>query len=431
MAPGALARTVEKATDGADLVVVDDVDHPPAAASELRRLLDRHPDARLLVTARSPLHLPGESVVRVPPLPDPDPGLDLESYAVHPAVRVFLDAAVRSGTTADLGGEALRDIAAICTCLGGVPRAIEMAAARTPALSPATLLRRLTSSTSAAVITSRGAGGDGEGENEGHGESEGDDHDLFHAIRWSTSLLSTPSRDLLAALAVFPATITLDGIEAVTAETADIHALSDLVDAHLLDATHDVDGSTYRLCPLVREHAFELLGADPERAARVRARHTAWVGAATRQQREGENPGTRPWRRTPVAARPGAKSHATDLASVSRLPEALTAREREVLSSMTTGATNKELSALLGISAKTVMHHTSSIYRKLGVRGRAEAVAWALRHPPGGDTTFDLGPTWAVRVEGLAGRQVGDGREWQLRAGGSRGVASDLRWTDG
>lgn len=32
----------------------------------------------------------------------------------------------------------------------------------------------------------------------------------------------------------------------------------------------------------------------------------------------------------------------------------------------------------LGISAKTVMHHTSSIYRKLGVRGRAEAVTWSL-----------------------------------------------------
>jgi DNA-binding CsgD family transcriptional regulator len=31
------------------------------------------------------------------------------------------------------------------------------------------------------------------------------------------------------------------------------------------------------------------------------------------------------------------------------------------------------------VSTKTVMHHTMAIYRKLGVRGRAEAVAWALR----------------------------------------------------
>jgi DNA-binding CsgD family transcriptional regulator len=60
--------------------------------------------------------------------------------------------------------------------------------------------------------------------------------------------------------------------------------------------------------------------------------------------------------------------------------EDLTVREREVLRAMTSGASNKELSKELGISAKTVMHHTSSIYRKLGVRGRSEAVAWALRH---------------------------------------------------
>lgn len=61
-------------------------------------------------------------------------------------------------------------------------------------------------------------------------------------------------------------------------------------------------------------------------------------------------------------------------------PEELTEREREVLETMTSGASNKELSRLLSISTKTVMHHTSAIYRKLGVRGRSEAVAWALRH---------------------------------------------------
>lgn len=57
----------------------------------------------------------------------------------------------------------------------------------------------------------------------------------------------------------------------------------------------------------------------------------------------------------------------------------LTLRERDVLHQLTSGGTNREISAQLGISAKTVMHHTSSIYRKLGVRGRAEAVAWSLR----------------------------------------------------
>lgn len=46
---------------------------------------------------------------------------------------------------------------------------------------------------------------------------------------------------------------------------------------------------------------------------------------------------------------------------------------------LTTGASNRAIAEALGMSPKTVMHHTVSIYRKLGVQGRAEAVAWAFR----------------------------------------------------
>lgn len=60
--------------------------------------------------------------------------------------------------------------------------------------------------------------------------------------------------------------------------------------------------------------------------------------------------------------------------------ERLSPRELEVLEELITGATNKEISRRLGMSAKTVMHHSGAIYRKLGVRGRAEATAWAFRH---------------------------------------------------
>jgi DNA-binding NarL/FixJ family response regulator len=34
----------------------------------------------------------------------------------------------------------------------------------------------------------------------------------------------------------------------------------------------------------------------------------------------------------------------------------------------------------LSLTPKTVMHHTSAIYRKLGVRGRSEAAVWAIHN---------------------------------------------------
>jgi predicted ATPase/DNA-binding CsgD family transcriptional regulator len=56
-----------------------------------------------------------------------------------------------------------------------------------------------------------------------------------------------------------------------------------------------------------------------------------------------------------------------------------TDREIEILRELACGGTNQTIAEILHISPKTVMHHTTSIYRKLGVRGRAEAVATAIR----------------------------------------------------
>ena len=57
----------------------------------------------------------------------------------------------------------------------------------------------------------------------------------------------------------------------------------------------------------------------------------------------------------------------------------LSEREREVLALMASGKTNKEIADLLFLSPHTVKEHTSALYRKLGVRNRAEAVQRAER----------------------------------------------------
>jgi DNA-binding NarL/FixJ family response regulator len=57
----------------------------------------------------------------------------------------------------------------------------------------------------------------------------------------------------------------------------------------------------------------------------------------------------------------------------------LSDREREVLEEIASGATNREIAKRLYLSPHTVKEHSSSLYRKLGVRNRAEAVQKAQR----------------------------------------------------
>jgi two-component system, NarL family, nitrate/nitrite response regulator NarL len=60
-------------------------------------------------------------------------------------------------------------------------------------------------------------------------------------------------------------------------------------------------------------------------------------------------------------------------------PVLLTPREIEVLGALGNGMTNKEVARLLGISPHTVKFHIESLFRKLGVASRAEAVAQGMR----------------------------------------------------
>jgi len=56
-------------------------------------------------------------------------------------------------------------------------------------------------------------------------------------------------------------------------------------------------------------------------------------------------------------------------------PDALTEREREVMTSISRGRSNRDIAAELVISEKTVKNHIRAIYEKLGVGNRAEAMA--------------------------------------------------------
>jgi DNA-binding NarL/FixJ family response regulator len=56
--------------------------------------------------------------------------------------------------------------------------------------------------------------------------------------------------------------------------------------------------------------------------------------------------------------------------------ESLSEREREILQLLTEGEDNKKIAGSLGISINTVEKHLKSIYKKLGVSSRSEAIHW-------------------------------------------------------
>lgn len=58
--------------------------------------------------------------------------------------------------------------------------------------------------------------------------------------------------------------------------------------------------------------------------------------------------------------------------------KSLSGREREVMSQLLEGLTNKEIGRALDIQEVTVKLHLSSIYRKIGAKNRAQAVKFAV-----------------------------------------------------
>jgi DNA-binding NarL/FixJ family response regulator len=59
--------------------------------------------------------------------------------------------------------------------------------------------------------------------------------------------------------------------------------------------------------------------------------------------------------------------------------DGLTDREVEILVGVARGSTTRQLAAQLFVSESTVKSHLRAIYRKIGVRDRSQAVAYAIR----------------------------------------------------
>ena len=124
------------------LLVLDGVEQAPA---EVRAALARLPApvVGVLTTGRAPLGVPGERVWPVPPLalPPAGAGSDLAEVAGYPAVALFLDRLGRVRPR-PLAGDEVPALVGLVRRLGGLPLALELAAAQGRSLRLPEILQR-------------------------------------------------------------------------------------------------------------------------------------------------------------------------------------------------------------------------------------------------------------------------------------------------
>lgn len=248
------------------LLVLDNLEQVIDAAPFIANLLMFCPGVKVLATSRVVLRLSVEHDVPVAPL------------ASAEAVQLFVTRARAASPGFELSAANAAVVAAICNRLDGLPLAVELAAARIPALAPAALLARLEH---ALPLLTGGAR----------------DHPdrlrtMRAAIAWSFDLLTPVEQALFARLAIFVGGFELRLAEAVcqTLNSDPLHGdafrlppdvtMLDLVQSLLAKSiVRQVDGLVpeeprYRMLETVREYGLERLAASGEEAS-VRAAHAA------------------------------------------------------------------------------------------------------------------------------------------------------------
>ncbi|MEV6115527.1 regulator [Streptomyces sp. NPDC052109] len=248
------------------LLVLDGFEHLVQACAELTaELLRRLPELRVLAVGRRPLGLAGERLFPLAPLGEDE------------AVELFTDRAREQGVQVS-DGPALREL---CRRLEGLPLALELAAGRLRALSPAQLLERLDDR----FRLLAGSGRDRAGRPV-PGGPPARHQTLRTAIGWSHELCTPAERLLWARLSVFAQTFDLEAAEYVCsgdglpAEDV-LDVLSELLAQSVVSREETPAGPRYRMLDTVRDYGAEWLEGTGD-AGRLRRRHRDWyLGLAT------------------------------------------------------------------------------------------------------------------------------------------------------
>jgi non-specific serine/threonine protein kinase len=257
------------------LLVLDNCEHlvdPVATLADT--LLRSCPQLRILATSREPLGIGGEAKLPVPSLSAPHPRRRPSSanesspneLSHGEAVTLFAERAASVVPGFTITEDNRPAVAEICHRLDGLPLAIELAAARLPALSAQQIAHRLDDRYRLLTTGPRGA--------------PTRQQTLRSCIQWSYDLCTPQEQLLWTRLAVFTGGIELDTTEAVCggddlAPETIFEVVASLVDKSILIREEHGEVVRYRLLDTIREYGREKLRETREYEP-LRRRHRDW-----------------------------------------------------------------------------------------------------------------------------------------------------------
>ena len=242
---------------GRSLVILDNFEQVVQhAQGTLGHWLDRVPQAAFVVTSRECLHLPGEEIFPIEPLP-----LEMD------AIELFATRARAQKPDFILGESNRAAVAEVVRLLDGLPLAIELAAARVRVLSPAQIVERMRDRFNLLTGT-RGAAAR--------------QATLRAVIDWSWDLLTPWEQAAFAQCSIFEGEFTLEAAEAVRdlaswpkAPPA-IDVVQALSDKSLLrtwfpaeQSRYDIEETYFGMYMSIHEYAAEKLEASRQSVHRV------------------------------------------------------------------------------------------------------------------------------------------------------------------
>lgn len=224
------------------------------------------PNVQIVATSRSPLRLRSEREFPVEPLPAPPVDATIEVLLQNDAVRLFAERAEAVDPRFVLDASNVREVAAICRALDGLPLAIELAAARTRVLSLGVLQHQMTDRLSVLQGGAR--------------DLPARQRTISDTIAWSYTLLTPSQQACFRRLGVFaggwalPAAVAVAALDATTAGSV-LDDLTALVDQSLVRRDYNTAELRFTMLETIREFALRELAAHDE-VASTRERHARW-----------------------------------------------------------------------------------------------------------------------------------------------------------